>query len=125
MLKRLNPSVSIGMWDLLDQIRPVASCLPCPSGSSPRTWAAVCCHGGYLRRGSLRLDCKALHFTLCLQGMLHRYSSKMPQILENRAGEAGVSQEGKAGKVPILLLVVLGCCCMGAGEVAGELRARV
>ena len=57
-------------------------------------------------------------------GVLHRYSSKTLQILENRSGEAGVGQEGKAGKVPVSPLVVLGCCCMGAGEAAGELRGK-
>ena len=43
-------------------------------------------------------------------GMLHRYFSKPLQILKNRSREAGVGQEGKAGMVPILPLVVLGCC---------------
>lgn len=57
-------------------------------------------------------------------GVLHRYSSNPLQILENRSGETAVGQEGKAGKVPVSLLV-LGCCRMGAAEVAGERRGRV
>lgn len=123
MLKRLNPSVSIGMRDLLDQIRPVASCLPCPSGRA-RTrgqlsagTVAPCAGDLCARAARLRaLRCACRHIA---------------QVFLKNASDIGEwswggwSEPGREGsKVPILLLVVLGCCCMGAVEIAGELRGK-
>lgn len=51
---------------------------------------------------------------------LHRYSSKPLQILENGSGEAGMGRKGKAGEVPVSPLAILGCCCVGAGELRGK-----
>lgn len=35
-----------------------------------------------------------------------------------------MGQEGKAGKVPVSPFIVLGSCCVGATEVAGELSGK-
>lgn len=80
-------------------------------------WAAVPWRGGCVHGGSLHSGSEALCF-MCVC----RHSSETLQVLENRSGEAGVSQEGQAGKAPVSLLVVLG---VRAGEIAGELRGRV
>lgn len=101
MLKRLNPSLSIGMWDLLDQIRPMASWLPHPFGSSLCMWAQWLL--AFKLQGSVLY---ALH-----ADVVHWYCSKPLHVLDNRSGELEWAR-----KVPLSPLVVLGCFCVVGGE---------
>lgn len=121
MLKRLNPSVSIGICWTRSGLWPLVCLVPLAAARTRGQLSAgtvATCAGDLCARTArlCALRCACRHIA---QVFLKNASD----IGERSCG--GWSEPGREGsKVPILLLVVLGCCCMGAVEVAGELRGK-